>query len=47
MDNVKKLNVRLLLIHIIILFFLFGFKYLPPFGQMTPYGMRILGIFLG
>ncbi|HJB66841.1 MAG TPA: hypothetical protein H9768_11275 [Candidatus Mailhella merdavium] len=47
MDNVKKLNVRLLLIHIIILFFLFGFKYLPPFGQMTPYGMGILGIFLG
>lgn len=24
-----------------------GFGFLPPFGQITPYGMRVLGLFLG
>lgn len=26
---------------------MFGFGYLPTFGQITPVGMKILGIFLG
>lgn len=47
MDSVKKLDARLLIIHLLILWFLFGFGHLPPFGEMTPFGMRILGIFLG
>lgn len=32
---------------IIILFFMFGFGFLPPVGQITPAGMRALGIFIG
>ncbi len=32
---------------IIVLFFIFGFGFFPPVGQMTPIGMRILGIFIG
>ena len=35
-------------IHILItLFFMFGFGYLPPFGTITPMGMKILGLFIG
>mgnify|MGYP007023360109 CR=1 FL=1 len=35
-------------IHYIIVFALcFFFQYLPPIGQITPYGMGILGCFLG
>lgn len=29
------------------LFIMLGFGYLPPFGDMTPYGMQLLGVFLG
>jgi len=32
---------------IIIFFFMFGFGFLPPVGQITPAGMRALGIFIG
>ena len=32
---------------LIVLFFMFGFGFLPPFGQITPIGMRALGIFIG
>lgn len=32
---------------IIAILFMFGFKYLPPIGQITPYGMAVLGIFIG
>lgn len=32
---------------LIVLFFVFIFGFLPPVGQMTPIGMRILGIFIG
>lgn len=31
----------------VILFFMAGFGFIPPFSQMTPVGMRILGIFIG
>ena len=26
---------------------MFGIGMLPPFGQITPFGMKILGIFIG
>lgn len=32
---------------VIIFFFMFGFRFLPPMGQMTPAGMGALGIFIG
>lgn len=32
---------------IVILLFMIGFGFLPPFGGITPYGMQILGIFIG
>ena len=31
----------------IVLFFVFLFGFIPPFGAMTQEGMRILGIFIG
>ncbi|MBR2009676.1 MAG: SLC13 family permease, partial [Peptococcaceae bacterium] len=35
------------LIHFAIVFVLaFFFRFLPPFGQITPYGMGILGTFI-
>lgn len=35
-------------IHSLIVFVLmFGFRFLPPVGPLTPYGMTIIGIFLG
>lgn len=33
--------------YIIILVFMFGFGFLPPFGPVTEIGMRVLGIFIG
>ena len=38
---------RLLSIHIVVLLFIFGFQYLPPIGHVTPFGMSLLGIFIG
>ena len=32
---------------IIVLFLIFGFRYIPPFSTLTPTGMHVLGIFLG
>jgi len=31
----------------ITLAFMFGFQFLPPVGQITPLGMKVLGVFLG
>jgi len=31
----------------IVVFFMFGFKYLPPFGGITEVGMGVVGVFLG
>jgi len=42
-----KVDKKLLLHHVIILAFMFGFKYLPTFSEMTEFGMAILGAFLG
>lgn len=32
---------------LITLFFMFGFGFFPPFGTLTPMGMRVLGVFIG
>lgn len=40
----KKVNI----VHYVIVFALcFLFRFVPPFGQITPYGMGILGTFIG
>ncbi len=31
----------------IVLLFMFGFRFLPPIGDITPYGMAVLGILIG
>lgn len=41
------MNKKLFINQCIVLFMMFGFKYLPPFGAMTELGMAILGIFVG
>ena len=34
-------------IHLAIMFILaFGISYLPPFGQVTPFGMKAIGVFV-
>lgn len=43
MENSKKNLIH----YAIILVFMFGFGFLPPFGTMTSFGMQIFGIFLG
>lgn len=43
----RKWNTTLLINQVIVLAFCFGFRYLPPFGEITEFGMGILGIFLG
>lgn len=40
-EKIKYINVA------IVLFFIFGFQYVPPIGPLTPMGMHVLGIFLG
>jgi len=40
-------NTKTRIKELIVLFLMFGFKYLPAFGQVTPFGMAILGIFIG
>lgn len=48
MDEIKsRLNWKEIAIQIVVLLFMFGFRFLPPFGEMTPLGMQILGIFIG
>lgn len=46
MNTEKKFN-KTTIQWIIIFFFMFGFGFLPPIGQITPAGMRALGIFIG
>ena len=45
--QIKNWNFRTLFWELIILLFMFGFQFLPPFGEMTPLGMEIVGIFIG
>ena len=45
-EQAKKNN--LIYVHYaVVLFFCFGFKYLPPIGALTPLGMSIMGTFIG
>ncbi len=45
--NSKSINARKIL-HIIIVFILmFGFRYIPPIGEITSVGMQVLGVFFG
>ena len=46
-DAVKKKNTTFYIHVIIFLALAFGFGYLPPFAQITPMGMKVLGAFLG
>lgn len=43
----KKKNLKFYIIVIVTLALMFGFGYLPTFSEVTPSGMRVLGIFLG
>lgn len=42
-----KFNVKRNVITIIMLFFMFVFPHLPPFGEVTPFGMGALGALIG
>ena len=47
MDRVKQ-GMFLRYVHVAVIFlFMSGFQYLPPIGGITPYGMKILGVFIG
>ena len=43
----KENNLKFYIIVIITLALMFGFGYLPPISEITPEGMRVLGIFIG
>lgn len=46
MTEKRKANVGF--IHVVIIFTLmFGFKYIPPIGTISPLGMQVIGIFAG
>ncbi len=46
-SDTKKLDLKAFVHFIIVLLFMFGFRYLPPIGDITPYGMQVIGIFIG
>lgn len=48
MLNMSALSLKDKKFYIIVFFtivIMFGFGFLPPFGEVTPTGMKILGIF--
>ena len=45
-EKAKQSNI-IYLHYAVVLFFCFGFKYLPPIGALTPLGMSIAGTFIG
>lgn len=47
MGTTKQKDTKFYIIVAITLIIMYGFGFLPTFGQVTPAGMRILGIFLG
>ena len=47
MENIFKSNKKFYIIVFLTVLIMFGFGELPTFGQVSPTGMRILGIFLG
>ena len=44
MGEAKKVNI---IHYIVVAFFCLGFRFIPPFAGITPYGMGILGTFIG
>lgn len=40
-EKIKYVNI------VLVLFFMFGLRFVPPVGPLTPTGMHVLGIFLG
>ena len=45
-EKAEKFNMKY--VHfVIVLAFMFLFRFVPPFGTVTPYGMAIIGIFIG
>ncbi len=40
-------SVQEIFVFVISLTFMFLFRFIPPFGTVTPYGMALLGIFIG
>lgn len=47
MSEQKSSNNTLLIKFVIMLVLTFGIGYLPPFGDITPLGMKVLGVFVG
>lgn len=47
MPSETKKNNMIYVHYAVVLFFCFGFKYLPPVGALTPLGMAIVGTFIG
>lgn len=47
METAKSGNTKMIIHFIISCAFCFLFRFLPPFGSLTPYGMAVLGIFIG
>jgi len=43
----KNRSKKFYIVLAITLLLMFGFGFLPPFGQITPAGMKVLGVFLG
>ena len=42
----KKVNFSILN-YILVLFFMFGFRFLPPFGGLNEISMQVIGVFVG
>ena len=42
-----KQNVKIRINFAIMVILMIGIGFLPPFGQVTPMGMRVLGVFVG
>lgn len=47
METMKQKDAKFYLIVFVTAILMFGFGFLPTFGEVTPQGMKILGIFLG
>lgn len=47
MTNSAKFDAKYLVKVFIMLFLMLGFKYIPPFGGITPVGMEIIGLLFG
>lgn len=43
----SKKNILFVINCLIVFFLLFGFRYIPPFGGLSPLSMQVLGVFFG